>query len=125
MKRAAYIAILSILIPACDTVIPALLSAPVARHTLPLRTSLLCSPLFRSADIETIIVSIDAAKTEGDTKATAIINADEACSDAAGNLLTIGEDENADFDFDALDASAFESDCRNCYIALIDDIYAR
>ncbi len=125
MSRISIAAVLTTLLPACGTVVPQLLGPPPGRHQVPPRIQALCSPMFRDTDVETIIVSISAAKDDGATKSTALSNANTACADTASALLAIGQDENADFEFDAVDAAAFQDDCFNCYVAIIDAIYSR
>ena len=121
--RITIVVALLMLVPACGTSIQQIFGPPPGRHPVPPRTQSLCSPIFRAADIETIIVSILASKKEGTTKSAALIIADTICEDSATNLLTIGQDEDSTFDFDALDAAAFRGDCLNCYVSIIDAIY--
>lgn len=123
LSRIMVSAALLIIVPACGTILQQLAGPPAGRHPVPPRTQSLCSPIFRAADIETIIVSILASKDEGTTKSAALIIADTACDDSAANLLSIAQDEDSTFEFSALDASAFRDDCLNCYASIIDGIY--
>ncbi len=121
MKRTVIGIIGFSIIPSCGLLLDTLVAPTAARDQIPAHIRALCSPLFRDADLRSIVIELNAARDEEISKSAAITGAGDACSATAAELLTIAD--AVDLDFDQLTASQFDTDCVNCYIALIDAIY--
>lgn len=94
----------------------------VAGARIPPKVRPICSPLFRDVDLRTIVIEINTNIDADVTKVDAIQSATDSCSAAASELLTAaGEDETSTFG--TLEAAAYRTDCINCYVAIIDDLY--
>ena len=108
---------------ACDLPFEPLPNTEAASIVIPDAIGQLCSPIFRDVDIVSIVVELDAIERTGLGKSEAIASAADTCSDGADDLLDIADEEESAFVFTALDASVWQADCINCYIAIIDDIF--
>ncbi len=107
----------------CGLPVEALLGTFVSSVSFPPRVLLLCAPILRDVDIQAIVIEINAGRDENVTKTAAIVAAGTTCADTATDLLAIADEPDSGVDFTALDAASYETDCTNCYIAIIDALY--
>ncbi len=125
MRRIRHVALFALLFAGCGLPVADLLSASIAsRSQIPPDVLAVCSPLFRSVDIERIVIEVNSGIDENVVKTTAITAADDACSETATVLLAAGEEDES-LMFNELDAAVYRTDCGICYIRIIDKLYDR
>ncbi len=119
----------------CGLPIDQLVGSVLSRTQIPPRVLLLCAPILRDVDIEAIVIQINAGRDEGVSKTAAITVSGTTCNETATELLAIATSSESTtesetgtsteplIEFNALDAAVYETNCTNCYIAIIDALY--